>query len=150
MKTWAIVTGVSVSEGVELSHSHLRSVTAANFVDFLECLSLSQGGRPFAIFMDNMRAHHSKLVKRAYERLNILPIFSLPYSPQFNGIESVFSMVKATYKRLLLKAIIGSERICPKAFIGKAIQELQHHKIKACLEHGIKEIECLRIKLNFN
>ena len=39
---------------------------------------------------------------KKYEELNIIPIFNVPYCPQFNGIESVFSMIKATYKKSLL------------------------------------------------
>jgi len=52
--------------------------------------------------MDNMRVHRSKLASKKYEVLKITPIFNVPYSPQFNGIEAVFSMVKASYKKSLL------------------------------------------------
>ena len=33
-------------------------------------------------------------------------VFNVPYCPQFNGIESYFSQVKATYKKMLLKCVI--------------------------------------------
>jgi len=38
----------------------------------------------------------------AYKRLNINAIFNMPYSPDFNGIESYFSLVKAEYKKIAL------------------------------------------------
>jgi transposase len=95
-----------------------------------------------------MRAHHSRLAKAAYDKLNIFPIFSLPYSPQFNGIESVFSIAKANYKRELLRAVLKGERLQPKAMINHAIQSLDREKISACLRHGMSEIECLRLKIN--
>lgn len=97
LDTYAIVTGVSQLGGLELSVTHRRSISSTQFVEFIEALSESFGGAPFALFMDNMRAHHSGVVKEAMSRLSVLPIFNVPYSPQFNGIESVFSMVKATY-----------------------------------------------------
>jgi hypothetical protein len=35
--------------------------------------------------------------KHLFEKLNINEIFNVPYSPQFNGIESYFSQLKLTY-----------------------------------------------------
>ena len=42
-----------------------------------------------------------------FEKLNITEIFNVPYCPQFNGIESYFSQLKATYKKLVLKCVIN-------------------------------------------
>jgi transposase len=52
--------------------------------------------------MDNMRVHHSLLSREAYDALKLTPVFNIPYSPQFNPIEAVFSMVKSFYKSLFL------------------------------------------------
>lgn len=52
--------------------------------------------------MDNLSVHKTALVRAAYERLKITPIFNVPYSPDFNGIESYFSLVKSAYKKKLL------------------------------------------------
>jgi hypothetical protein len=41
-----------------------------------------------------------------FEELNITEIFNVPYCPQFNGIESYFSQIKATYKKLFLGQVI--------------------------------------------
>ncbi len=69
---------------------------------FLEQLSNEYDGEQIAVFMDNLSVHKTKDVQEAYERLNIIPIFNIPYSPDFNGIESYFSLVKAEYKKLVL------------------------------------------------
>ena len=50
--------------------------------------------------------HRSNATKEVYRRLNITPIFNIPYSPQFNGIESYFSLVKGEYKRRLLQLLM--------------------------------------------
>jgi transposase len=39
--------------------------------------------------------HKTAEVRAAFERLNITAIFNIPYSPDFNGIESYFSLVKS-------------------------------------------------------
>jgi hypothetical protein len=68
--------------------------------------SLKLGGGDFALFLDNLSVHKTKDAKLLFEELNITEIFNVPYCPQFNGIESYFSQVKATYKKLLLQHVI--------------------------------------------
>ena len=58
------------------------------------------------MFVDNLTVHKTEEVMKAYAELNMTPIFNIPYSPQFNGIESYFSLVKGVYKKLLLKYLI--------------------------------------------
>lgn len=52
--------------------------------------------------MDNLSVHKTKEVQDTYKRLKITPIYNMPYSPDFNGIESYFSLVKSEYKKLVL------------------------------------------------
>jgi transposase len=61
--------------------------------------------------MDNMRVHHSRVSKEAYKELKLTPIFNIAYSPQFNPIESVFSMIKSNYKKQLLKNLIEKHKV---------------------------------------
>jgi transposase len=61
-------------------------------------LSVKLGGGDFALFLDNLSVHKTKDAKLLFEALNITEIFNVPYCPQFNGIESYFSQIKATYK----------------------------------------------------
>ncbi len=52
-----------------------------------------------AVFADNCTVHHSKAVKSYSEEHDIQIIFNLPYSPQYNPIEIVWSLVKNKYRR---------------------------------------------------
>ena len=56
--------------------------------------------------MDNLAVHKSKEMMMFYKENEIDVVFNLPYSPKFNGIESFFSIVKALYKKKLLKSIL--------------------------------------------
>jgi transposase len=56
-------------------------------------------GQPFALFMDNLMVHRSKLSLDCYAELKIPVIFNVVYSPEFNPIEGCFSIVKNFYKR---------------------------------------------------
>jgi len=51
--------------------------------------------------MDNISFHHSKEVKELAELSNKKIIFSPPYSPQFNPIELLFSVMKKKYREFV-------------------------------------------------
>ena len=44
--------------------------------------------------MDNLSVHKTNKVQKAMDDLNMIAIFSIPYSPQYNGIESYFFLIK--------------------------------------------------------
>ena len=108
------------------------------FITFLEQLSEKFGGKDFSIFMDNLMVHKSRSVKETYERLNITPIYNIPYSPDFNGIESYFSMVKREYKSLLLQVLMKDEKVEAKPLIVEAVSVIDNEKVKRCVLNGLK------------
>ena len=59
--------------------------------------------------MDQLSVHKEKTVRPYYGSLDILPIFNVSYSPEFNPIESCFSQVKRHYcaERLNILANFG-------------------------------------------
>jgi DDE superfamily endonuclease len=99
-KAQALIAAVSVDRGVDHFRVHPRSVRTNEFVSFIEDLAAKQGGHKLAVFMDNMRVHRSKIAMETMSKLGIEAVYNVPYSPQFNGIEAVFSMAKACYKRM--------------------------------------------------
>jgi transposase len=46
------------------------------------------------IFLDNLSVHRSKAAMQEYQRLGVEVIFSIPYSPEYNGIECTFFTIK--------------------------------------------------------
>ena len=81
MKAQAIVSAISEEKGLEHFLIHLKSITAVEFVKFLEEISEKYQGQPMFLFMDNLMVHKSADAKAAYERLKISPIYNIPYSP---------------------------------------------------------------------
>ena len=69
------------------------------------------------------------------------PIFNVPYSPQFNGIESYFSLVKGEYKKLLLKYLILNQKFDVNALIKKSIDLVSNEKAMNCARNGREAIE---------
>jgi transposase len=53
------------------------------------------------VVMDNISFHHSQEIKRFADSFKVRIIYSPPYSPQFNPIEHVFSLLKRSYRNKL-------------------------------------------------
>jgi hypothetical protein len=102
-KTQAVVAAVSHENGMEDFLCADGAIATKDFVFFLELLHRKNGSQPYALFLDNLKVHTSKDTTKAMQTLGIMPIFNVPYSPQFNGIEAVFSIVKANFKKELLR-----------------------------------------------
>ena len=62
--------------------------------------------RPLALFMDQLSVHKSVDAKEYFSKLNIVPIWNVSYSPEFNPIEAVFSKVKAIFNRRRLNRLV--------------------------------------------
>jgi len=59
------------------------------------------------LFCDQLAVHKSQAVKPYYDSLDIVPVYNVGYSPEFNPIEAVFSKVKALYNRQRLNSLIN-------------------------------------------
>ena len=49
--------------------------------------------------MDNLRVHHSLIVIEQMKAMNIEALFNVPYSPENNPIEKVFSLIIHQFKK---------------------------------------------------
>jgi len=79
-----------------------RSINSDSFIEFLKLLKSKNKGKRLAIFMDNLSVHKTFKVRETMRKLNMIPIYNVPYSPDYNGIESYFFLVKQIYKKTLL------------------------------------------------
>ena len=57
--------------------------------------------------MDNLSVHKSEKAKAEMARLGFKYIYNVPYSPEYNPIEFVFSKVKQTFRTLRARKIAG-------------------------------------------
>jgi hypothetical protein len=71
----------------------------------------------------------------------MIPIFNVPYSPQFNGIESYFSLLKSEYKKLLLQYLVKDEAFEVPALIKQAILKVSDEKAMNCCRNGREAVE---------
>jgi transposase len=90
--------------------------------------------------LDNLAVHKTKEVLETYERLNIKPIFNVPYSPQFNGIESYFSLLKGEYKKRLMQKLLKGNKLNTVDLIKTSINQVADEKTRRCIRNGIEAV----------
>ena len=73
-------------EGICHVAIHSTAINAKDFVGYLHSLRLKFKETPLAIFMDNLQVHKARDVKPCMEKLDMLPVFNVAYSPEFNPI----------------------------------------------------------------
>ena len=87
------------------------SVNIEKFIIYIEELRARYFFDDLCLYMDNLSVHISKVVKYRLDELGIAYVYGPPYSPDFNGVESVFSIVKQKIKQARLKAIVNGDEI---------------------------------------
>ena len=69
--------------------------------------------------------HKAPEVMEEFERLNIVPIWNVPYRYDFQPIELVFSQVKRVYKKAKLSAFINEKTFDYPTEIEKAFNSVK-------------------------
>ncbi len=135
--TLAVIAAISEEHGLIDYVVHPRAINTEVFVAFISQIAEKLGGGDFALFLDNLSVHKTKDAKHLFEKLNITEIFNLPYCPQFNGIESYFSQLKATYKKLLLKCVINDAPYDTMGLIKKSIESVSNDNATRCVRYAL-------------
>ena len=70
------------------------------------------------------------------KRLKITDVLNVPYSPQFNGIESYFSILKCEYKERLLQRVMKGAETDTVELIKESIENVSDDKTRNCARNG--------------
>jgi hypothetical protein len=93
---WTLL--MAVSSGRVVGYDIFKgSCNSAKFIEFLSNLDMT--GKRY-LMMDNVAFHKTKAVASVIATKNVEALFLPPYSPEFQPIECIFSMVKAQYRHL--------------------------------------------------
>ena len=76
-------------------------------------------------------------MKAAYQELDILPIYNVAYSPEYNPIESVFSQVKRTYNRERLNKLANGGLFDQTEGIRLAFKQITKQLVAACIKKSL-------------
>jgi len=92
------LASMTAEKGMLLVHVYERPIKEPEFCAHLMKLRSKAGGRPIALFMDNLWVHKNARVQELMAKLDIRPVYNVGYSPEFNPIEAVFSKVKQQFR----------------------------------------------------
>jgi transposase len=129
IKAQALICAVSEDGGLEAFQIYEKAVTSVDFANFMHILAERAGNKSFAVFMDNLRVHKTLEVTETCKQLHAKPIYNVPYSPNFNGIENYFNLVKAEYKKLILQKLVKGIKPDVTATIHQSIANVQKEKV---------------------
>ena len=135
--TLAVIAAISEEHGLIDYIVHPKAINTEVFVAFINQIAEKLGGGDFALFLDNLSVHKTKDAKHLFEKLNITEIFNVPYCPQFNGIESYFSQLKVTYKKLLLKCVISDAPYDTMGLIKQSIESVSNDNATRCVRYAL-------------
>ena len=76
-----------------------------------------------ALLWDNASSHRARTVKDYLGHADITAVFNVPYHPQFNGIEHVFSDVRRRYRKTItMLKINGADDIDLSAVVTQTFE----------------------------
>ena len=75
--------------------------------------------------MEKLQVHKTKEVLETCKRLKARPILNVPYSSDFNGIKTYFSLLKGEYKKLILERLIKGAIVDSQSLIVQSIQRFE-------------------------
>ena len=111
------------------------NINKNSFTSFFERMLQCKPDHCKVVVMDNISFHKSKEVYELATKYDVRIVHTPPYSPQFNPIELVFSMVKRKFKAMLIR---NSFQSSVENSIKECIQLPCNNKFHHCF---ISEIE---------
>ena len=108
------------------------------FKEYVEGLREANPDAKIALFMDNLSAHTSERSKEAMRDRGFRFIYNVPYSPDYNPIEFVFSQVKRNFRTLRARKLTGQIQDSHEALVEQAVHQLKKMDIRSCVDHVAK------------
>ena len=99
------------------------------------------GNEKIALIMDNLAAHRSDKSKAEMARLGFRGIFNVPYSPEYNPIEFVFSKVKQKFRTLRARKLAGVIQDGHEAMVRQSVESVRKMDIVSCVVHVEKMLK---------
>jgi hypothetical protein len=133
---FAVCAVIEFGAGIQGLHIQPRALNAFDFCQFLYWLPFTNLNEPLCIFMDNLSVHKTPGTYAAMRFLNIKPLYNLAYSPEYNPIELVFSMVKHNFKQARLRTLANGAAFDMVPAVEDAFYAVPPAKMEPCIRHS--------------
>ena len=134
----AVIGAISREMGVELMMQFPKSVNVMRFKIFLEELRRKYPYDNMILVMDNLAVHRSQHTVERMNELGFRYAWTPRYSPQYNGIEEVWSMSKRYIKEERLNRILRGEKMNMHELISESFDRISILSIAKCINRSIQ------------
>ena len=139
--TLAVLAAISKEKGQEHYRIFDDSVNVSKFKEYLQELRALIPDEKVALFMDNLSAHRSEKARAEMSRLEFRCIFNVPYSPEYNPIEFVFSKIKQRFRTLRARKLAGVIQDGHRSMVKQAIESVTKKDVVNCVNHVNKMLK---------
>jgi hypothetical protein len=119
------------------------SFDGPKFMSFCKQIRDVCGDEKVYLFMDNSSVHRS-VSKQLAEELNIVPVWNLPYAPEYNcGIERYWAQLKAYFRPLLLSKMVKGPKAKDTPLLDalkQTIRDVRTTSIPAFCASGLEKL----------
>ena len=129
----AVIGAISREKGVELMMKFPKSINVMRFKILLEELRCRNPYDNMILVMDNLAVHRSQHTVERMNELGFRYAWTPRYSPQYNGIEEVWSMSKRYIKGERLNRILKGEKLDMNELINKSFERMSILSISKCI-----------------
>lgn len=92
------------TDGSHVTITYVGGTTGDRFTTYLKDNLIPELRSGDVVVMDNLRSHHVRGVREAFEAANIRFLYLPPYSPDLNPIEKMWSKLKAILRKAKVRS----------------------------------------------
>ena len=131
----AVLSTISKEKGQEHFPIFQDSVNVQKFKEYIQELRNLNPEEKIALFMDNLSTHRSEKSRAEMTRLEFRCIFNVPYCPEYNPIEFVFSKVKQKFRTLRARKLAGTIQDSHRSMVKQALESVTKKDVINCVNH---------------
>ena len=140
MPCLAVLAAVSMRRGLICFHVRPKSFTASSFRDFLLDLRAEHTCERVQLFADNCGIHRARIVTQLAAEQKIDFHWNVCYAPQYNGIEYVWAIAKATFRKFQLQRMLGLNSMSFEECVFASMAELDKDQVARCCRRGVDNL----------
>ena len=138
--TVAVLAGISKQKGMELVMQFDKSVNTDKFIQYIQKLRFAHPFDQIALFMDRLSVHTCRRSRDQMAFLGFEVILNAVYSPEYNPIETVFSIVKGNIKKQRLRQFMRKEDEDLKSISEKEFNNIKKETCVNLIRHSMNKL----------
>ena len=91
--------------------------------------------------MDNASIHKAKATVAHANSLSFHIVWNVPYHPEFNGIEYVWSIAKSNFRKVQLQRMLRTSTCSFTEGIWRSLSAVSCAQVQNCIRHGTHNLD---------